>query len=144
MTHTHNDTHCSRTICRDTGVIFALAMTPGISLKKICNSRIFILFLLILIFISYFIYSDFNWFHFRILICVEGKWLWLDGSDLTWTAWREDRPNDHNDQDCLMLQKKAQNEVFETFVWNDKRCGLTYNFICEKNLTQSGNLHSAT
>lgn len=72
----------------------------------------------------------------------EGRFLWSDGSEVTFTNWRTnappqiDEPNNGNGQleeDCLVIQGQLAG------VWDDKPCDSsqvttagTYQFVCER------------
>ncbi|XP_072174986.1 echinoidin-like [Diadema setosum] len=50
-------------------------------------------------------------------LATEGTFVWSDGSDVDYTPWHTDQPNDYgNAQDCVEFG------VEYTYKWNDLRC----------------------
>ncbi|MEQ2180209.1 hypothetical protein GOODEAATRI_033425, partial [Goodea atripinnis] len=56
------------------------------------------------------------------LRAVEGKWKWIDGSDLTNQAWIQKQPA--SDGQCVTALKDQE--------WKSVRCNETNAWICEK------------
>uniref|UniRef100_A0A1A7WPF2 C-type lectin domain-containing protein n=2 Tax=Iconisemion striatum TaxID=60296 RepID=A0A1A7WPF2_9TELE len=59
---------------------------------------------------------------------VEGKWKWLDGTDLVEGFWNDGEPNDINNEDCGAVYDRKN--FFKA--WNDVRCEVKLKWICEK------------
>nr|XP_060638336.1 macrophage mannose receptor 1-like [Anolis sagrei ordinatus] len=61
-----------------------------------------------------------------LIVGLDGKFVWLDGSLVTYTAWAPDEPNFINDdENCVVLYSS-------TGLWNDINCGSKNGFICER------------
>ena len=54
------------------------------------------------------------------------KWeRWIDGSAVSWTAWRAGQPNNHNNnQHCVWINKAGQ--------WDDIACKKQKPYVCQK------------
>ncbi|XP_019635179.1 PREDICTED: asialoglycoprotein receptor 1-like, partial [Branchiostoma belcheri] len=63
------------------------------------------------------------WFGLHDLVD-EGKWEWVDGTDLGtgYSAWREGQPDQWGDQDCAMYRDDR---------WVDGACHWKHPFICQ-------------
>uniref|UniRef100_A0A8C9ZG35 C-type lectin domain-containing protein n=1 Tax=Sander lucioperca TaxID=283035 RepID=A0A8C9ZG35_SANLU len=61
----------------------------------------------------------------------EGTWKWVDGTPLTTSYWISGEPNDVNDEDCVEIQN-----FYSEKSWNDRRCSLPLNWICEMKVRQ--------
>ncbi|KAI8515479.1 hypothetical protein Bbelb_062920 [Branchiostoma belcheri] len=64
------------------------------------------------------------WFGLHDLVD-EGKWEWVDGTDLgtgNYSAWREGQPDQWGDQDCAMYRDDQ---------WVDAECHWKHPFICQ-------------
>ena len=58
----------------------------------------------------------------------EGRWRWIDGSDLSFEAWGDGEPNDGGDgEDCAVILRE-DGRVGE---WDDRGCGRLYDYACE-------------
>ena len=54
----------------------------------------------------------------------KSRWLWVDGSYVTYTNWYNGEPNDNNgEEDCV--------EMSSTGKWNDQNCNDSVSYICE-------------
>ena len=59
----------------------------------------------------------------------EGRWVWEDGSAVTYTNWAPGEPNNVGaGEDCGQLNR------FGDAFWNDEPCRLSYPYICELDL----------
>uniref|UniRef100_R4G2E2 LP-Bra-2 n=1 Tax=Brachyurophis roperi TaxID=1295043 RepID=R4G2E2_9SAUR len=57
----------------------------------------------------------------------KGIWEWSDGSNLTYTSWKEGEPNNFfNIEFCAVLSAGTR-----YLQWNDKSCVLPHKFICK-------------
>jgi hypothetical protein len=56
---------------------------------------------------------------------IEGRFVWEDGTPVTYTNWGPDEPNDSGGEDCGQLNRYADGG------WNDEPCGTVLPFICE-------------
>jgi len=55
---------------------------------------------------------------------VEGTFVWVDGQSLTYDAWAENQPDDHEGaEDCTLFYPSAE--------WNDSSCENVLGFVCE-------------
>ncbi|GFS20628.1 C-type mannose receptor 2 [Elysia marginata] len=55
----------------------------------------------------------------------EGKFVWEDGTELSYSNWNDDEPNNwDNSQDCVELTKKGK--------WNDRSCENSYGVLCKR------------
>uniref|UniRef100_A0AAY5EYQ1 C-type lectin domain-containing protein n=1 Tax=Electrophorus electricus TaxID=8005 RepID=A0AAY5EYQ1_ELEEL len=55
----------------------------------------------------------------------EGEWKWVDGTEFTTEYWKENEPNDiDNNEDCVEQTNKKG--------WNDNACSEKQMWICEK------------
>jgi mannose receptor, C type len=59
-------------------------------------------------------------------IAVEGKFVWQDGSPVTYTHWEPMEPNEQGDEDCMQ-----GNRFHPKSTWNDESCQQAYRFVCE-------------
>lgn len=58
----------------------------------------------------------------------ESEFIWSrSGNKITFTQWSIGSPNNLFNEDCIEMYSSNGE-------WNDKRCGSTISFICEKNL----------
>ncbi len=56
----------------------------------------------------------------------EDVWLWLDGSEMTWTNWEPGEPAGGGGQNCLMRMDHIPGH------YNDRTCGATdVHYFCE-------------
>ncbi|XP_058251508.1 lactose-binding lectin l-2-like [Hemibagrus wyckioides] len=62
--------------------------------------------------------------------CVEThNWFWSDGTELTFTKWNPDEPNNFESRECCVHMN------FSVFMnWNDIPCEEKYPFVCVKRL----------
>ncbi|KAL5020485.1 hypothetical protein ScPMuIL_003377 [Solemya velum] len=63
----------------------------------------------------------------------EGSFVWEDGTDLGWSNWQTDQPNDFgDDQDCVVVTYKKRE-------WDDVNCeaGDFHSFICTLKLSDN-------
>ncbi|XP_062976933.1 macrophage mannose receptor 1-like [Elgaria multicarinata webbii] len=61
-----------------------------------------------------------------LIVGLDRKFGWVDGSPVTYVAWAPDEPNfKNNDEYCVVLYLK-------TGFWNDINCGALRSFICER------------
>ncbi|XP_048022826.1 CD209 antigen-like protein C [Megalobrama amblycephala] len=57
---------------------------------------------------------------------VEGRWKWVDGTNMTSGFWATGEPDNNNDdEDCALTSSPG---------WNDYQCKRTLRWICEKNV----------
>nr|A3FM55.1 RecName: Full=C-type lectin 1; Short=CTL; Flags: Precursor [Hydrophis hardwickii]ABN54808.1 C-type lectin-like protein 1 [Hydrophis hardwickii] len=57
----------------------------------------------------------------------NGIWEWSDGSNLTYTSWKEGEPNNlFNMEFCAVLSAGTR-----YLQWNDKKCTLLHPFLCQ-------------
>lgn len=59
----------------------------------------------------------------------EGTWEWVDGSNVTFTNWVENQPDDYNqNQDCSAFR------LFSPFtnLWDDIYCDEVIRYVCRK------------
>uniref|UniRef100_A0A3Q3M1C0 C-type lectin domain-containing protein n=1 Tax=Mastacembelus armatus TaxID=205130 RepID=A0A3Q3M1C0_9TELE len=55
----------------------------------------------------------------------EGKWMWSDGSAVTFTFWNTGEPNNNKrNEHCVQTNWDIN------LKWNDIPCSLTYSFVC--------------
>ena len=70
----------------------------------------------------------------------KSRWLWVDGSSLTYTSWYSGEPNNSGgSEDCA--------EMFSTSLgwkWNDAPCTTSYRYICETNGRSDNKTYRAT
>lgn len=59
-------------------------------------------------------------------VAEEGTFVWHDGTPLTYSFWRADRPDDFGDEDCV-----AFNYLVEGGRFDDVGCDWTWPIICE-------------
>ena len=59
----------------------------------------------------------------------EGRFVWLDGSDITFEAWDDGEPNNGGDggEDCAALL----GEDGRVGRWDDRACDAAYDYTCE-------------
>ena len=58
-------------------------------------------------------------------ISTEGSYIFVDGSPVTTTYWAPKQPDNHgNNEDCVHYVPNKQK-------WNDARCDLKKNFLCQ-------------
>ncbi|KAL9980407.1 hypothetical protein ACROYT_G008995 [Oculina patagonica] len=57
----------------------------------------------------------------------KSRWLWVDGSPVTYTNWARGEPNHPNSQKCAEMYPKERG-----WKWNDKECYAKFPFVCEK------------
>ena len=64
----------------------------------------------------------------------EGDWRWTDGTEITgYEKWRSGQPNNHEDnQHCGAILKGNYYGANYDAEWNDEKCSLTLDYICEK------------
>ena len=53
----------------------------------------------------------------------EGSWLWVDGTNGTYTNWKTNEPNNNGNEDCAAIADSAGQ-------WNDAPCDGLHEFIC--------------
>ncbi|XP_061781291.1 galactose-specific lectin nattectin-like [Nerophis lumbriciformis] len=58
----------------------------------------------------------------------EDSFLWTDGSDVDFTDWANNRPNNNGEQDCAIINFRGDDE------WNDIDCTLLRPFFCAMDL----------
>ena len=51
----------------------------------------------------------------------EGKWRWIDGSEMSWTNWDKNEPGKDKENCLLMIDGK----------WHDALCGDKHRFLCQ-------------
>ena len=57
----------------------------------------------------------------------KSRWLWVDGSRLTYTYWSSGEPNNAGgSEDCAEIYPRNSE-------WNDKRCATLRHYVCEAN-----------
>jgi len=57
----------------------------------------------------------------------EGDWVWVDGSDVTYTNWAGREPNNvGRGEDCAQL-----NRYHPDLGWNDEPCSRAFRYVCE-------------
>ena len=64
----------------------------------------------------------------------EGVFVAVDGSDITWTKWDTEQPNNINNQDAVMI---GQGTIWEKIPksWNDVDASSSRQFVCLLNIT---------
>lgn len=64
----------------------------------------------------------------------EGDWRWTDGTGITgYKKWRSGQPNNHEgNQHCGAILKGNYYSANYNAEWNDEKCSLTLDYICEK------------
>ncbi|XP_070696443.1 galactose-specific lectin nattectin-like [Pempheris klunzingeri] len=55
----------------------------------------------------------------------EGRWMWTDGSRITFTRWGHREPNNKGGEDCAEIN-------FRSYFWNDIPCGHHKPFVCAR------------
>ncbi|XP_058261108.1 hepatic lectin-like isoform X2 [Hemibagrus wyckioides] len=61
----------------------------------------------------------------------EGKWMWVDGTEVTTGFWWEGEPNDFDgNEDCAATGSKFARAIIST--WADYSCETELRAICEK------------
>ncbi|XP_042329974.1 macrophage mannose receptor 1-like [Sceloporus undulatus] len=61
-----------------------------------------------------------------LILGLDGKFSWIDGSPMTYVSWAPNEPNFANeDEHCVMM-------YYYTGLWNDINCGAENGFICER------------
>ncbi|XP_044280789.1 macrophage mannose receptor 1-like isoform X2 [Varanus komodoensis] len=61
-----------------------------------------------------------------LILGLDKKFGWMDGSPVTYEAWANDEPNFANDdENCVVM-------YLNTGLWNDLNCGVEQSFICER------------
>ena len=55
----------------------------------------------------------------------KDPWTWSDGSSSSFRFWRRSQPNNDNDQACVLAVFLDEGR------WNDRRCNLNQDFICQ-------------
>nr|XP_005155331.2 C-type lectin domain family 4 member K-like [Danio rerio] len=72
-------------------------------------------------------------------IIVEGTWRWVDGSamknDLSFWASGSNEPNGDTNENCVVSADKVTEWPY-TSGWSDVSCERTFQWICEKNISQ--------
>ncbi|KAK2830723.1 hypothetical protein Q5P01_018654 [Channa striata] len=63
---------------------------------------------------------------------VEGRWLWVDGSELntSLTFWNRNEPDNWKGEDCVRMGVKAGADDLKS--WFDRACHIEQRRICEK------------
>ncbi|XP_040202225.1 hepatic lectin-like isoform X2 [Rana temporaria] len=56
----------------------------------------------------------------------EGTFQWIDGTEVSYTSWRDREPNGGTKENCANLYKDRK--------WNDYDCNINNHAICEKRL----------
>ena len=64
----------------------------------------------------------------------EGDWRWTDGTGIAgYEKWRSGQPNNYeNNQHCGAILKGKYYGANYNAEWNDEKCSLTLDYICEK------------
>ncbi|CAL4080456.1 unnamed protein product, partial [Meganyctiphanes norvegica] len=62
---------------------------------------------------------------------IEGKWIWTGSGNPIIDEWMEDQPSGETSQNCLDFQPKKIPSL------NDYSCGVTQNYICQKDYQPS-------
>ena len=69
----------------------------------------------------------------------NGKWIWTDGSPLSYTNWGKNQPNNYlGNQDCGQIVKGSLDVGGFSFSdcndgeWNDFKCDFSFGYVCEK------------
>ncbi|XP_077159613.1 macrophage mannose receptor 1-like [Paroedura picta] len=75
-------------------------------------------------------YNNFHAFkddvYIGLIVGVDGKFRWLDGTLVTYAAWGPNEPNNANEEeDCVIMYER-------TGLWNDIYCSAEKKFICER------------
>ncbi|XP_048251018.1 perlucin-like [Haliotis rufescens] len=61
---------------------------------------------------------------------VEGTWLWEGQQAMNYSNWSRDQPDNFSGgEHCLHIK-----QILENYLWNDEKCNMAANFICEKEL----------
>lgn len=59
----------------------------------------------------------------------EGRWMWSDGSQVDFTHWNGEQPdNDQDTEDCVLTYWPGGMQ------WNDLTCSNLFAFVCAKRL----------
>ncbi|XP_063041539.1 C-type lectin domain family 4 member M [Engraulis encrasicolus] len=66
---------------------------------------------------------------------LEGKWHWVDGTELVGGFWEDGEPNNHINEDCGYIVKTEVLSRIPTKSWYDAPCDMHWRFVCEKELT---------
>ncbi|XP_039187522.1 macrophage mannose receptor 1-like [Crotalus tigris] len=73
--------------------------------------------------VRYGIYSD---SYIGLILSLDKKFGWMDGTPVTYEAWAPGEPNFANeDEHCVVM-------YYDSGVWNDINCGAMNSFICER------------
>ncbi|XP_034257827.1 macrophage mannose receptor 1-like isoform X1 [Pantherophis guttatus] len=73
--------------------------------------------------INYGIYQD---SYIGLILSLDKKFGWMDGTPVTYEAWAPGEPNFANeDEHCVVM-------YYDSGVWNDINCGAQKSFICER------------
>ena len=77
----------------------------------------------------------------QYLCLLEGSWIWVDGTEISWANFWSGDPNNHNgEQHCLAINKNHNYYgASSEFKWTDDRCFDFKKLICEKPNYPSGN-----
>lgn len=54
----------------------------------------------------------------------EGKYLWIDGTEASYTNWASGQPNNAGDSDCVKIKSDGK--------WDDRICSEAYPVLCEE------------
>ncbi|XP_038055115.1 alpha-N-acetylgalactosamine-specific lectin-like [Patiria miniata] len=61
---------------------------------------------------------------------VEGKFIWTDGSQVSYTRWSSGQPDDWRRlEDCTHMWHDRHGQ------WNDNECGFKYSYMCKMSRT---------
>ncbi|XP_069504437.1 macrophage mannose receptor 1-like [Ambystoma mexicanum] len=70
--------------------------------------------------------SNIHAFLIGLILGLDKKFKWMDGSPVTFQAWADKEPNfANNDENCVVMYR-------DFGLWNDINCGFAYPSICER------------
>ncbi|XP_028605836.2 macrophage mannose receptor 1-like [Podarcis muralis] len=72
------------------------------------------------------LYGSYKNIHIGLILGLDRKFGWLDGTPVTYAAWAPNEPNFANDdENCVVM-------YYSTGLWNDINCGAEDRFVCER------------
>ncbi|XP_051763530.1 killer cell lectin-like receptor subfamily F member 1 isoform X4 [Ctenopharyngodon idella] len=68
---------------------------------------------------------------------VEGRWKWVDGTNMTSGSWASKEPNGGTRENCVVTVAVPKLPEWPGLVgWLDESCNKAHQWICEKNISQ--------